>query len=402
MNRLSVIRFACLALGLGALLLFSTSCGDGVQKVGGVRSELVASAADTVTALAFAPDGRLFITEQNTGDVRIIASDGQFLPEPFAHVDLAKGLEWGLLGIAIDPEFEENHYVYIYFTRPDGPQPNLARPILMRFTEANNKGLDPTVLIEFPRANPEIAVHVGGAIHFGPDGYLYISIGNIAIDELSQDLSSPFGKILRVTREGDAAPDNPFLDQPDADPRVYAYGLRNTFAFTFEPQSGRLYAADNASANCDELNIIEAGGNYGWPQSDSLGDIPCQNPDAIEPIYHYAQPGKSPEEIGSNVGPTAVWFVSGQVYPSLGDGLLVCEFVTTFMRRLQLAEPNRDQVTDDSVVVEDCAVAGTADSMGFAYYSNGIQIHRLVPQEPPPILRQQPHGKQQRVSRALS
>ena len=387
MNRLSPIRLVGLALGLGTLVAASLACGGGgVNKIGGVRSELVATGADTVTSIAFAPDGRLFFTEQNSGNVRIITADGELLPEPFSHVESHVGLESGLLGIAIDPKFEENHYVYIYYTEPEGPGPEpqlpnpIANPVLMRFTEVDNEGVDPEVLIEFPKTNPEVPVHVGGGLHFGPDGYLYLSIGETEREGLSQDLSSPFGKIMRMTRDGEAAPDNPFVDQAGAEPRVYAYGFRNTFGFAFDPESGRLYGADNGPSTCDELNIIEAGGNYGWPDSHSSGEKMCENPGGIDPIHHFAQPGTEPEEIGSNVGPADIEFVSGDVYPSLGDGLLVCEFNTKFMRRLQLAGPDKDQVTDDSVVVEECAVALTSDNNGVIYYSFGAEIRRLVPE----------------------
>ncbi len=96
--------------------------------------------------------------------------------------------------------------------------------------------------------------------------------------------------------------------------------------------------------------------------------------------YRHALPGKEPIELPSNVAPTGVQFVSGEVYPTLGDGLLVCEFNTKFMRRLQFSGPAKDQVIDDSVAVEDCAVAITSDSEGVIYYSNRGDILRLVPQ----------------------
>ena len=128
------------------------------------------------------------------------------------------------------------------------------------------------------------------------------------------------------------------------------------------------------------MNSVEAGKGYGWPESFHSGGKPCQNPGGVEPIYLYSLPGKEPNELTSNVAPTGVQFVSGEVYPALGDGLLVCEFNTKFMRRLQFSGPAKDQVIDDSVAVEDCAVAITSDSDGVIYYSNGGDILRLVPQ----------------------
>lgn len=393
MHLLRSFWFGSRVLVVGVASLVISGCGGGGDGGGGdgpvvfrpdktipgIQSELVATAADRVSSMAFAPNGRLFLTELS-GNIRIVTASGELLPEPFAQIEVRTGTEWGLLGIAIDPAFEENHYVYVYFIQPVGSDPNQARPALMRLTAEGDIGTNPETLIEFPMANPEVQGHVGGGIHFGPDGYLYISIGETQREELAQDLSHPFGKILRVTRDGDPTPDNPFVDDPEADPRVYAYGLRNTFAFTFDPEGGGLYGADNGDVNCDELNIIEAGMNYGWPESFHRGEFPCRNPGGVEAIYNYSLPGKEANESSSSIAPTGLDFVSGEVYPALGDGLLACEFKTNFMRRLQFAGPDKDQVTDDSVVVEDCQVAVAASPEGIIYYSNGVEIRRLPPQ----------------------
>jgi len=375
------VRLAILALLLAALMPLAVGCGGGggVKKIGGARSEVVAIAGDTVTGLAFAPDGRLFISEQNSGDIRILTPDGQLLAEPFAHVEPARRLEWGLLGVAVDPDFNVNHYVYAYYTRP--APGDSAAPVLVRFTEADNRGNEPEVLIEFPDIEPGLnPVDVGGGLQFGPDGSLYVSIGDTDRPNLAQDLSSPFGKLLRVTRDGTPASDNPFAGRADADPMVYAYGFRNAFGFAIDPESGRIYAADNGPSNCDELNVVEAGEDYGWPRSLAGGEVPCQNPDAKEPVYLYAQPGKDPQANNSNVAPTGVAFLSAQTYPKLGDGLLVCEYLTKYIRRLKFDEQDQTKVTDDSVVAEDCSVALAADRRGVIYYSSGLEIHRLVPQ----------------------
>ncbi len=391
MRVLGVLLSAGPIAALGLAILAAAACGgdgeggDGVQDrprpektIPGIESESVATAGDRISGMAFAPDGRLFLAELSSGNIRVISASGELLPEPFAHIDIRAGTEWGLLGIAVDPAFEENHYVYAYFIQPIGDDPSQARPALMRFTEAGNRGENPETLIEFPMANPEVQSHVGGGIQFGPDGYLYISIGETQREELAQDLSHPFGKILRLTRDGEPAPDNPFADDPDADPRVYAYGLRNSFGIAFDPESGRLYAADNGDLNCDELNVIEAGKNYGWPQSFHRGEFPCQNPGAEEAIYNYHLPRE--ESNASSVAATGVAVVSGEKYPALGDGGLVCEFKTFFMHRLQLGEPNQDTVTDDSVVVEDCSVAVTTSPDGTVYYTNDGEVRRLPPQ----------------------
>lgn len=343
-----------------------------------VTSVLVTKANFPV-ALAFAPDGRLFYNEFFTGDIHIFA-DGE--ASTFAHVEIFSLGECGLLGLAIDPEFEENHYVYVYFIEPVESRDDIGHPVIMRFTEVDGRGQDPTVLVQdLPNTNPVVCGHVAGNLNFGPDGYLYVSIGEMEFKDPAQDLGSPLGKILRIDkRDGSAAPDNPFVNEPGADSRVYAYGLRNTFDFTFHPQSGKIYAPENGLGNCDELNIVEPGQNYGHPLSSlEAEEPPCLERFGVRPIYLYSIPDKRPEEFSSNVAPTGANFVSGNVYPSLGNALLTCEFNTGFMRRILLVGPSHDQVIDDSIVVEDCRLDITTDIQGLIYYSNPGEIRLLLP-----------------------
>ena len=342
-----------------------------------VTSALVTRASFPVT-LAFAPDGRLFYNEFQSGNIMVF-TEGQ--TSMFTHVDVFSIGECGLLGLAIDPEFEENRYVYAYFIEPI-PEEDVGHPVLMRFTEVDGIGEHPTVLVgDLPNTNPITCAHVSGNLGFGPDGYLYFSIGEMEFKDPAQDLSSPLGKIHRIDKsDGSAAPDNPFFDEPEADPRVFAYGLRNTFDFTFHPQSGKIYAPENGLGNCDELNIIEAGKNYGHPKSSFEGEEPpCSERAGVKPIYLFSKPGIRPEVFGSNVAPTGAHFVSADVYPSLGDALLTCEWNTGFMRRLLLSGPDRDQVIDDTIVVSDCPLDLTTDANGIVYYSNAGEILRLIP-----------------------
>jgi glucose/arabinose dehydrogenase len=220
---------------------------------------------------------------------------------------------------------------------------------------------------------------VAGHIHFGPDGYLYVSIGEFGRDpENSQDLSTVKGKILRVNkRDGSPAPDNPFLDTPGADPRIFAYGLRNSFGFTFHPRTGKLYATDNGPVRCDELNLVVPGLDYGWP-TPYLSQS-CATPQGVQPIYSFARSGKEPWEEESTVAPTGVEFVSGEAYPTLGDSLLACEWSTKILRTLSLGGPGNARVLSDRVVIRDCQLDITQDPSGVIYYSNQDEIRRLIP-----------------------
>ena len=142
---------------------------------------------------------------------------------------------------------------------------------------------------------------------------------------------------------------------------------------------------DKSITTRGQLNIVEAGNDYGHPEASiPKEDPPCLERDGVRPIYLYSRPDMRPENITSNVAPTGVHFVSADVYPSLGDALLSCEYNTGFMRRLFLAGPDQDQVVDDSVVVDDCSLGIATAPDGTVYYSNFSEIRRLVPAAPLP------------------
>jgi glucose/arabinose dehydrogenase len=313
----------------------------------------------------------------------VVTPDGELLEEPFAHVDVVLGIEWGLTGLAIDPDFETNHYVYVFFTQlvDEGP-PVDARPVVMRFTDEDNRGVGREVIADdFPEPSERPGLNANGSIGFGPDGYLYITVGDYDAG-LSQDLSIPPGKMLRVNKEdGSPAPGNPFVDDPDVDPRIFAYGFREPFDFAIHPETGQIYGSDNTPGSCEELNLIEAGANYGWPD---VGEFPwpdCLAGEQIPAIHFFAKEDMAPEDYLSPVVLNGKEFVSGDVYPLLGDSLLVCETGTELMRRLVLSGANLDQIDSDDVVVKDCQMDIAVSPDGIVYYSNEEEIRRLVPVE---------------------
>lgn len=202
---------------------------------------------------AFLPDGSILITER-PGSVRIIDNQGNLLPIPVATISKVKHAgEGGLLGIAIHPDFENNKYVYFYYTYSSTGNNTLNRVVRFKFEES--KLTNEQVIID---AIPGAVNHNGGRIKFGPDKFLYITTGDAQNPSLAQDKNSLAGKILRVTDEGKAAPGNPFGNL------VYSYGHRNPQGLAFDSQ-GRLWATEHGPQALDELNLIEKGVNYGWP-----------------------------------------------------------------------------------------------------------------------------------------
>ncbi len=257
----------------------------------GARVETVHTIGPFITGLAFAPDGRLFIIEKpnfsSSATARCwVATDGVLADQPFATIEVNASSERGLLGIAIDPDFAENPYVYFYYTVRS---PSVHR--IVRYVDNNGVGEQPTVIYESPPLT-NATNHNGGPMAFGPDGKLYCTIGENAIPALAQDLSTPLGKVIRINRDGTAPEDNPFVDDvrfPNADPRVWAWGLRNSFGITFHPN--RLcYSTENGPGCDDEINLIEAGKNYGWQSGYSCyPNQPTENT-ALDPPFPYTMP----------------------------------------------------------------------------------------------------------------
>jgi glucose/arabinose dehydrogenase len=354
------------------------SGGDSEADLG--DSEVVVRAREPV-AFAFAPDGRLFYNERTLGEIRTADADGvDGDSELFATVPTFPGSECGLLGIAVDPEFETNGYVYVYVTQPIEGRTDVGQPRLVRYRDENGRGVDPAVLLDdLPLTNEVNCAHVAGNVHFGPDGYLYVSVGNFERPETSGDLSALSGKILRLNKsDGSPAPDSPLDDEPGADARIFAYGLRNPFDFAFNPVTGMLYAGENGPGNCDELNVIFPGGDYGVPDSLPIAEATsCLGLGGRDPIYLFSKAGLQPEEFGSNVAPAGIAFLPAGAYPQLGEGILACEFVTGLLRFIELTGPER--AGQSLVLNQDCRLNVELGPDGLIYYSNGEGVYRLPP-----------------------
>jgi len=230
--------------------------------------ETVAEDLEVPWAIAFSPDGRIFVTER-VGKLRVI-EDGVLNPEPVKIFDVGFG-EGGLLGIALDPNFEENHYLYLYYTYN-----NFLSTFnkVARFTESDNKLSEEKILLD---KIPGASYHDGGRIKFGPDGKLYITTGEAGIVANAQDLNSLGGKILRINSNGSIPNDNPFPNSP-----VYSLGHRNPQGLDWDPVTRKLVASEHGQSAHDEVNVIESGKNYGWPEV--IGDE--TDPKYQSPLLH--------------------------------------------------------------------------------------------------------------------
>jgi glucose/arabinose dehydrogenase len=237
--------------------------------------QVLARNLDVPWAVDIAEDGRLFFTER-TGRIMVIDKNGSLLSDPVAYINVMQNGESGLLGLALHPNFTENHLLYIYHTYSNDS--SVLNKVLM-LTESDNKIIESKVIIDnIPAADR----NDGGRIKFGPDGKLYIATGDARQPELAQDAGSLAGKILRLNSDGSIPADNPFEGSP-----VYSYGHRNIQGLAWHPMTGDLYASEHGLEGNDEINLIKPGSNYGWPIEDCNAEkfekpIVCFNP-AIAP-----------------------------------------------------------------------------------------------------------------------
>ncbi len=328
---------------LALLALAFVVAGGAPATAARVKPELVAGHLAFPANMALASDGRIFFTEKDTGDVRIL-QDGEVLPQPFTHLDVIGGGETGLLGIALHPEFPAQPWVYLYYS--DAAD---ARNRLIRILADGNTGTDVQDLLD--GLSTENGYHNGGDLAFGTDGRLFVSLGEAHESERAQDPNDIGGKVVRIEANGTLPPDNPFgPDNP-----VYSIGHRNSFGLCVDPSTGDLWETENGPGSDDEINRIEAGANYGWP--DQLG--PGGAPPFVDPVVDYP----------AVIVPTgcAVW----------EGALFVGSYGTGLLHRIQLpATPG--SAVDDVVARFDHGITDVeAGPDGALYVSTSNAIWRI-------------------------
>jgi glucose/arabinose dehydrogenase len=245
----------------------------------GFTDTLVAGDLANATAMAMAPDGRIFVCLQN-GALRVV-KNGALLPTPFHTVAVNALGERGLLGVAFDPNFNTNGFVYVYYTTASSPIHNR----VSRFTANGDVAVagSETVLLDLNNLSTATN-HNGGAMHFGPDGKLYVAVGENAMPSNSQTLGNLLGKMLRLNADGSIPTDNPFYNTASGQNRaIWALGLRNPYTFNFQPGTGRMFINDVGQNAVEEINDGIAGSNYGWPNCEGA----CANPNFRDPVFQY-------------------------------------------------------------------------------------------------------------------
>jgi aldose sugar dehydrogenase len=330
-----------------------------------IEGEWVVRGLEQPVAFDFDPRGRIWFVEKAVGDVQVFDSRTGRIHPFFQVSDLVTDIEQGLDGIALDPGFPREPYVYLFATRLVRGSPT---DQILRVTAGTGGSRPVEVIYASPASS--LHQHSGGRLIFGPDGMLYVIVGDATDPADAQDLASTRGKILRLTSEGEAAPGNPFGS------RVWAYGFRNSFGLAFDLITGNLWETENGPECNDELNRIQRGRNYGWGPTAHCGsatsplDTNRDGPNPTLPLRWFTP----------TIAPTGAAFCEGcGLGPHSEGSLLFGSFNTGALWRVELSR--------DRTHVRRCEVLATPGDLllslevgpdGAIYYSTYLGIFRLV------------------------
>ena len=320
-------------LAAGSLLLLSQSAlADDAMidtKQGTIKVQTLAHGLSHPWGLAFLPDGRMLVTEK-VGRLRIVDKDGK-VSEPLNGVPkvVAEG-QGGLLDVALDPHFAENSLVYLSYSEP-GDAGKAGTAVARGKLGAD--GLDGVQVIfrQYPKVDG--GNHFGSRLAFSPDGTLFVTLGERFTFQPAQDLATHLGKIVRINPDGSVPADNPFVGHEGALPEIWSYGHRNPQGAAIHPETGKLWETEFGPLGGDELNIPQAGKNYGWPvvswgkhyDGTDIPDPPT-HPEFADAIAHW----------NPVISPSGIAFYTADAIPGWKGNLLIGGLSSEAIIRLTL------------------------------------------------------------------
>jgi glucose/arabinose dehydrogenase len=284
-------------------LLAVASIAHAGTPIAGFEETVFRGGLSAPIAIAFLPDGRMLVTEK-AGALKL--TDGA-TSSTLITIPVCSGSEMGLLGVAIDPSFATNGFVYLYRTKNPGSCGSATGRFneVVRVTIGAGDTVDPASLVVLlSGAQTDNGNHDGGCLRIGPDQKLYVGVGDTGLGDnqggpgsstnpYAQNLGVLMGKVLRLNLDGSIPADNPFVGQVGARGEIFAYGFRNPFRFGFDPATDRLWLADVGDLAVEELDIVTSGGNYAWPHCEGTLPASCEQPGDVDPILTYPHSGTS-------------------------------------------------------------------------------------------------------------
>lgn len=304
------------------------------------ETEILAENLNTPWSMDFLPNNTMIFTERG-GKVNLLYENGSV--ENVANISTNQVSESGLLGVAVDPNFTENNYIYLYYTHDNGIN-RISRFVL------NRTLLNETIFLD---NIPGGSIHNGGRLKFGPDGKLYVTTGDAGNPNIAQDLNSTGGKILRLNPDGTVPADNPYANY------VYSYGHRNPQGLAWNPATGTLYASEHGSNRNDEINIIIKGGNYGWP----LVEGNESGPGYISPLVVYTD---------FTLAPSGIAYYPNKLYVTGLRG--------TQLRVLTLSDDGKNVISESQLFTDIGRIRDVIVHKGIIYICTSNRDGRGLPQ----------------------
>lgn len=293
------------------------------------------------------PDGRFLITQKG-GTMRIATADGKLGEEITGIPTVNSNGQGGLLGLALDPQFETNRMVYWCFSEP---QPENHTAVAKGKLSADEKRIENATVIYRAMPAHNSVLHYGGRIVFDKTGNIIFSTGersDLETRPLAQDLKTGLGKTIRITKDGQAAPGNPFAGRSDALPELYTYGHRNVQGLAFNPETGDLWECEFGPRGGDELNRLQPGHNYGWPiitygleySGKKVGEGIQQKEGLEQPVYYW----------DPVLSPSGMTFYTGDNMPEWKNNLFMCGLSSQHIARLVIKD---NKVTGEEMLLAD-------------------------------------------------
>ena len=342
---------------------------------------------DDPWGLAFLPDDGQLVVTQVSGVVSLVDTDTGSVRDLDGVPEVDTAGQGGLLDVAVDPDFPDEPWLYLTYSASDDTGATTSHLARARLDAEQDRLEDLEVLFV---AEPflDSAQHYGSRVEFGPDGRLFMTIGDRADkdfgeDHPSQDTSNALGTTVRLEADGSVPDDNPFVDDTDVLDEIYSYGHRNVQGMALQPETDELWQADHGEEDGDEINIVEAGGNHGWPLAHTgceygtdvpVGDHPEQRDDVVDPVHYWeCNTGGFP--------PAGMTFYVGDEFPAWEGDLLIGGLASEYLARFTVddgVEEAEPLLADQGWRIRDVAVGPHDGAVYVALDGADTPLVRLV------------------------
>ena len=355
------------------------------------ETEILAEGFDDPWGLAFVPGTELLLITEARGDLALVDTATSEVVRLTGVPQVDASGQGGLLDVAVDPDFPDSDWVYLTYSASEGAgtSTHLARARL----DLDADGLEASRLHDLEVlfvAEPPVAsnVHYGSRVVVAPDGRLLVTVGdrgNKDFDEHpSQDPSNTIGTTVRLEPDGSIPDDNPFVDDPDIADEIYTYGHRNVQGMAVHPETGEVWQSEHGEEDGDEINVLEAGGNFGWPIAHTgceygtdipVGDHPAERDDTVDPVFYW-------ECTSGGFPPAGMAFYTGEEFPAWEGDLLVGGLASQYLARFsvdghEIAEAEA-LLADEGWRIRDVAVGPHDGAVYVAIEGAGVPLVRLV------------------------